>query len=128
MRTIKNEKQKYFLDIAASIALSSIMNHKHGAIIVHKKKIIATGYNDMFSKFSHDYSIHAEVNAIYSLKGKLKDILHECELYVVRIGPNNYNNPFKYSRPCSKCQNAINKFGIKKVFYSTNYEYDEIIR
>jgi len=117
-----NGKQKYYLDIAAKIALSSPMLQKHGAVIVHKNKIIATGFNYYFA----DYSIHAEVSAIKSIKGKLKSQLSECELYVVRIGPNKFNNPLKYSRPCCHCQNTILKNNIKKAFYSTNYSYDFI--
>ena len=123
-----NDRQKHFLDYAANIAMKSSMNHKHGVVIVHKKKIISTGFNYILSQHCHDYSIHAEISAIASLKGKkLKTILPECELYVVRIGPNDYNNMLKYSKPCCNCQQAINKFGIKKAFYSTNYEYDKFI-
>ena len=117
-----SEKQKYYLDIAATVALNSNMLQKHGAIIVYKKNIIASGYN----YYLHTYSIHAEIAAIAELKGKEKDILSECELYVVRIGPDKYNNPLKYSKPCFNCQHAINKHCIRKTFYSTNYEYDSI--
>jgi deoxycytidylate deaminase len=117
-----NERQKYYLDIAAKIALSSPMLQKHGAIIVYKNKIIASGFNYYFA----NYSIHAEVSAIKSIKGKLKSHLSECELYVVRIGPSKFNNPLKYSRPCCHCQNTILKNNIKKAFYSTNYSYDSI--
>lgn len=115
-------KQKYYLQIAAEVAMNSVMNHKHGAIIVHKKNIIAVGYNYLHSTFS----IHAEIAAITCLKGKEKVILPECELYVVRIGPKKYDNALKYSKPCMNCQNYIAKKCIKKTFYSTNYSFDEI--
>lgn len=117
-----NEKQKYYLDIAAKIAMGSPMIQKHGAIIVYKNKIIASGFNYYYAK----YSVHAEVSAIRSIKGKYKAHLSECELYVVRIGPNKFNNPLKYSRPCCNCQNTIIKNNIKKAFYSTNYSYDTL--
>lgn len=108
--------------------MKSVMNHKHGAIIVHKKKIIATGFNYILKQYYHEFSIHAEISAINSLKGsqQLKTILPECELYVVRIGPNEYHETLKYSKPCCKCQKVINKFGIRKAYYSTNYEYDKL--
>lgn len=125
---ICKDKHKYYLDIAATVAVNSLMNHKHGAVIVHKKKIIATGYNYFFSQFSKNYSIHAEVAAINSLKGKMKDILPECELYIVRIGPTNYQDILKYSKPCFRCQDYINKHNIKKTYYSTNYNYDDITK
>lgn len=115
-------KQKNYLNIAAQIAMNSVMNHKHGAIIVYKKDIIAVGFNHLQSTFS----VHAEIDAISKIKGKDKDILTKCELYVVRIGPKKFNNTLKYSKPCSDCQNYIEKRGIKKIFYSTNYAYDTI--
>jgi deoxycytidylate deaminase len=120
---ISSEKQKYYLNIAAKIAIKSPMfNHKHGAIIVYKDRIIGTGYN----YYMADFSIHAEVAAIASIAKKQKHILSECDIYVVRIGPDRFNNPLKYSRPCTNCSNTIIKNNIKNAFYSTNYEYDTI--
>lgn len=123
-----NEKQKYYLDYAANIAMKSNMNHKHGAVIVYKKKIIATGYNYIINSYYHNFSIHAEVSAILSIKNNphYKTILSECELYVVRIGPKCLFKTLKYSKPCCNCQKTINKYDIKKAFYSTNYEYDKL--
>lgn len=118
-----SSKQKHYLQIAAEVAMNSVMNHKHGAIIVHKKNIIAMGFNYLHSTFS----IHAEIAAISQLKGKEKDILPECELYVVRIGPKKYDNALKYSKPCMNCQNYIAKKCIKKTYYSTNYQFDECV-
>jgi deoxycytidylate deaminase len=120
---VSNDKQKYYLNIAAKIAIKSPMyNHKHGAIIVYRDKIIGSGYNYYMS----DFSIHAEVAAISSIRKKQKHILNECDIYVVRIGPDRFNNPLKYSRPCTNCSNTIIKNNIKNAFYSTNYEYDII--
>ncbi len=116
-----NCRQNYYLEIAARVALNSDMNHKHGAIIVHKKNIIAVGYNYYY----RNSSIHAEIAAISRLKGKEKEILSECVLYVVRIAPKKYDNMLKYSKPCNNCQHYINKKSIKKTYYSTNYAYDE---
>lgn len=118
-----NDKQQYFLNIAAKVANGSDMNHKHGAILVHKKNIIATGYNH----YNNNLSIHAEVAAISQLKGKDKKILSECELYVVRIGPGRFYDQLKYSKPCYNCQKFISKKCIKKIYYSTNYDYDVTI-
>lgn len=115
-------KQQDYLQIAANVAMNSDMNHKHGAVLVYKKNVIAVGYNYNLASFS----IHAEVAAISQLKGRDKNVLSECELYVVRIGPTKYNNALKYSKPCLNCQNYINKKCIKKTYYSTNYEFDNI--
>ena len=117
-----SEKQKEYLSIAAKIAEKSPMYpHKHGAIIVYKDKIIASGYN----YYMGDFSIHAEVAAISKIK-KQKHILRDCDIYVVRIGPKSFNNPLKYSRPCPNCQDTIIKNNIKNAYYSTSYEYDDI--
>jgi deoxycytidylate deaminase len=116
-------KQEYYIGLASKIAMKSTMTQKHGAIIVYKKEIIATGFNYSINKL---YSIHAEINALTSVKKNHKHLLPECELYVVRIGPDKFNNPLKYSKPCFNCQNSIIKCNIKKTFYSTNYNYDII--
>lgn len=43
---ISNDKQKYYLNIAAKIATKSpVYTHKHGAIIVYKDIVISSGYN-----------------------------------------------------------------------------------
>jgi deoxycytidylate deaminase len=118
-----SEKQKEYLSIAAKIAEKSPMYpHKHGAIILYKDKIIASGYN----YYMGDFSIHAEVAAISKIKKKQKHILRDCDIYVVRIGPKSFNNPLKYSRPCPNCQDTIIKNNIKNAYYSTSYEYDNI--
>jgi deoxycytidylate deaminase len=120
-----NCRQHHYLQIAAQMAMNSVMNHKHGAVIVYQRNIIATGYNYCCSNMS----IHAEIAAINNLRSRSKDrnILDKCQLYVVRIGPDRLHNPLKYSKPCNSCQNYIAKNGIKQIFYSTNYEFDRII-
>lgn len=117
-----NDKRQEYLDIATDIAMKSTMMQKHGAILVYKKDIIGYGYNHHVNNFC----IHAEMAAIMSLKGKNKQLLNQCDLYVVRVGPKRYNFPLKYSKPCQKCQDAINKCRIKKTYYSTNYNYDNL--
>lgn len=122
-----NSKKSYYLEYAAEIALNSNMFQKHGAIIICQKKIIGTGYNT-YSNNKSNFSKHAEVNCINNvIKTYGESILSKCELYVVRIGPPCTNNIFKYSKPCNNCQKVINKFNIKKTYYSTNYEYDKIL-
>jgi hypothetical protein len=67
-----------------------------------------------------------KVQLIFTVHKKKKHILSECDIYIVRIGPDSFNNPLKYSRPCTNCSNIIIKNNIKNAFYSTNYEYDII--
>jgi deoxycytidylate deaminase len=120
------DRQRFFLDRAARAAMKSTMTHKHGAIIVKNDDIIAEGHNHHFIHMCHKFSIHAEVDAMR--KAKKIHNLYECELYVVRIGPRSFDHCLKYSKPCCDCQKAILKHGIKKAYYSTNSEYDAMLK
>jgi len=121
--------QKYYFDIAANIAKNSNMFQKHGAVIVYKKTIISTGYNSYSYNSKTNFSIHAEIVAINNaIKNSNKELLSDSKLYIVRIAPESKSKYIlKYSKPCLNCQKYINKFNIKKIFYSTNYEYDKVI-
>lgn len=123
-----NSKQSYYFNYASNIALNSNMFQKHGAIIIYKKNILSSGSNS-YSNKRCNFSIHAEINAINNFIKKYdKSLLQKCELYVVRIGPSNNNNSIlKYSKPCINCQKIINKFNIPKIYYSTNYDYDDFL-
>ena len=117
-----SDKQQHYLKYAAKVAHKSLMDHKHGAIIVYNDTVIGCGYNHTHEHMCHRFSIHAEVEAILKVKSKYKHILQDAEMYVVRIGNTKYQCPLKYSKPCCDCQQVIQKFGIKKVYYSTNFE------
>lgn len=121
------ERQSYFLECAAKIAQKSVMEHQHGAIIVLDNNIIATGFNYLYEHMCHTKSIHAEVDALLNVKGRRRNMLGDAEMYVVRIGKKSMDRPLKYSRPCCDCQKAIMKYGIRKVYYSTSYEYNKIV-
>ena len=112
---VSRNKNYHYFDYAAEIAKKSSMNQKHGCIIVHKKIIIASGYNKMPS--SHKESTHAEENAINKAKQMNYD-LRECDLYIVRIGSTTQDYPLKYSKPCNKCSQYISQNKIKKAYYS----------
>ena len=117
-----DHRQDYFLSKAANIATRSSMSHRHGCIIVNKiGEIISEGYNHMYVHMYHKYSMHAEISCLTKLK-RSKD-LSDCTMYVVRIGTDKMQRPLKYSKPCHDCTKAIEKSGIKKVFYSTSDEF-----
>lgn len=123
-----NDKQEVFLKRAAEFATkSNVKSHRHGCVIVKDGEIIAEGFNHHISHFEHTFTIHAEVDALTKIK-KLRHALSECELYVVRIGTDLMGNPLKYSRPCVNCTNAILKAGIKKVYFSTDEEFNNIFK
>ena len=116
------ERQSYFLQKAAKTACKSDMSHRHGCVIVHGDTILAEGWNKSKTYYNHAFSIHAESDTIHRCRKKYKDIFSDVELYVVRIGPDSLDNCLKYSKPCDNCQKLICRFGIKRIFYSTNDE------
>lgn len=120
-----SDKQRYYLDKAARSAIKSQMAHRHGSIVVLNGEIISEGFNHAFTHMCHKYSIHAEADALYKVK-PIRHLLQEAEMYVVRIAPAKFGGCYKYSKPCIECQEVIKKYGIKKVFYSTNTEYEAL--
>lgn len=118
------ERQLRFLERARRMAMKSNMAHRHGCVIVLDDEVIATGYNHFFTHYCHKFSIHAEVDALMKVKKRWRHLLPTCELYVVRVGPPSMDCCFKYSRPCDECTRCITKMGLRKVFYSTNFDYD----
>lgn len=118
-----NDRQSYFLTRAMNVAQrSSCKQHKHGCVIVKNNEIIAEGFNHTNTHLYHKFSIHAEVDALSKLPHN-KKYMADCEMYVVRINScftNSSKNWLKFSRPCDGCSKAIQKSGLKKVYYSTN--------
>lgn len=122
---IINKKHKLFLSKAAEIALKSNMLHKHGAVIVYKNEIIASGFNELCDYMNSNYSIHAEVSAITKLFHN-KKILELCDIYIVRVASSRFDNCLKNSKPCKSCTNFINKYNLRNIYYSTSFEYEKI--
>jgi len=115
-----SRKNELFMEKAAEIALKSTMQQKHGAVIVYKNNIIATGFNYKCDYMYTNYSIHAEIAAISQLIYN-KSILEYCDIYVVRIATA-FNNTFRNSRPCKNCTNFIKKYNIRNTYYSCDCE------
>lgn len=123
---IINKRHLLFLEKASEVALKSNMQQKHGAIVVYKNKILASGYNERCDYLNDNYSIHAEVAAISKLFYN-KKLLELCDIYVVRIAGEAFDNCLKNSKPCKSCTNFIKKYNLKNIYYSTNFKYDEMI-
>ena len=112
---------KHIVDIAYKEANKSKMRFKLGAIVYDKNyKILGRGHNRWYRTSKKMYglkmegnvprlSIHAEVDAINHVR---KDERHKMfGIYVFRK-----NN--RIAKPCMKCQQWINKNGIKKINWS----------
>jgi deoxycytidylate deaminase len=110
--------QQSFVMRATQLALKSpSTDHRHGCVIVKDGRIVSEGYNHKWTHFRHAYSIHAEVHALSRLKKK-RHVMPSCEMYVVRIGSDRMGNPLKFSKPCPDCTRAIEKAGIRRIYYS----------
>lgn len=122
-KRLKNDHLMYF-KIAQNVAKKSTMTQKHGCVIVHKGKILSEATNVMPKCFND--SIHAEIHAILKAK-KIVTNWKNIDLYIVRIGQKSMKYPLKFSKPCENCKKYIEKIGVGRVFYSTNYELDMLM-
>jgi len=115
---LKMSQHDMFVRRAAANALKSpLKQHRHGCVIVKDDEIISEGYNHNFVHLYHKHSIHAEVDALSKTKHNRK-FLSQCDMYVVRIGTASMGYPLKLSKPCCDCTKAIQKSGLRRVFYS----------
>jgi dCMP deaminase len=115
-------KTKFF-DLAKRLSkFSEHHQHKLGAIITDKNRVVGLGFNKSKTnpKSPHKYkSHHAEFDAIlnserYDLRG--------CDIYVyreTRLGE------LAISFPCESCYNLLKSKGIKNVYYTDNGNYKE---
>ena len=110
-------KHDSFVEQAMLEANRSLMKMRHGAIIVHRNKIIARGHNKK-DNFSEKTSLHAEVAAIMDMKKGRDYPRTSVTMYVIRLGscPGHTKN----SKPCVNCEKSIIESGIKRVFFSSN--------
>ena len=109
-------RHKVFFDAAADEAKKSVLCHCHGCVIVDHNRIVARGHN-------HD-GRHAEIDALVNLARQFpRHRWTELHMYVVRISTQ-FEACLKYSKPCRSCRSVILNSRIKRVFYSTNYEFE----
>jgi hypothetical protein len=101
----------------------------HVALIIKRNKVIAMATNKIGSRSRgagwSDCTIHAEKNVVKQL-GNL-ELLRGASLYVFRISrckTKEGQEKIQNSEPCYDCHNflqkCIQKYGLRKVFYSTN--------
>lgn len=109
---------------ACLVARKSGMNHRHGAIVVRNGEIVAEGYNYEVADYKTTFSVHAEMDALSKVKHLGKAFLSECDMMVVRIGSATMEDTTKLSMPCPICRPKIEGLGIRKVYYTTNEDFD----
>ena len=91
---------------------------KYAAIIVYRNKIIGMGHNYLTVNSTNTlscvfevnkYSIHAEKDAIMSVKNK--SLLPESRIIIIKIK----NGKINVTGPCEMCQKLLNKYKISRV-------------
>lgn len=127
------KKEETFFRSAKSVSeLSDHKQHKIGAVVVLKHRIISSGFNKNTKthplqkkynqyRFSADsvHACHAELSALLPL---IKDDvdLGDASIYVFRSHKNGVPG---CARPCKSCMELIKDVGIKKIFYTTEDGY-----
>ena len=124
--TINNKYLRMALRKIESEDFSEKIQHRHVAVIAKVGRILAVGRNrnkthpesitlddngDRILK-----SIHAELDAIFKVKNK--EQLKGATIYVARLGRG--GDP-GMSCPCTMCQSLINKYGLKRAVFTTDY-------
>jgi dCMP deaminase len=112
--------------IASKTALKSpFSQHRVGAVIVKNGRVLSTGYNELrYTRELKKLSVHAEEAAILELlKSRRQSSLVGADLYVTRITP---GNRVGLAKPCDRCQKLIQATGIRRVFYTTNGDYNNV--
>jgi tRNA(Arg) A34 adenosine deaminase TadA len=113
---------------------SSYQNYMIGAVVVVRGKILASGwsqekthpfigYNGTFLTSTGTHiakNMHAEIAAIFKVKNR--EILSGASIYVYRQCK---NEKLANCRPCAMCYKMLQKYGFKKMIYSTESGFVE---
>ena len=98
---------------------SPFKQHKLGAVIVKRGRILSTGYNEIrWNKKLRKENIHAEESAIVKLltEKRMHDLVG-ADIYVTRFTK---GGRVGMARPCGCCNRLIATCGIRRVFYTTD--------
>lgn len=110
-----------FFKLAKRISINSDHpDHKIGAVLIKKNRVINIGFNQMKTspKSPHAFkSRHAEFNCLIGIDRKE---LKGSELYVYR---ETQDSKPAMSRPCSSCLDLIKSLGIDIIHYSAYNNY-----
>lgn len=120
-----SNRDRGFLKRAVDVSLvSTYEKFRHGAVIVKNGNVVSVGVNALINDFTHlspeaapyHTTVHAEVAALNACR---KVDLRGAVIYVART---NVKGEPRMSKPCSSCQKALKKRGIKRVVYTLSHE------
>ena len=124
------KKEEALFRAAKSVSeLSDHKQHKIGAVVVMKHRIISSGFNKNTKthplqkkynqyRFSEDsvHTCHAELSALLPLINDGTD-LSNASVFVYR---EHKNGALACARPCKSCMKLIKDVGIRRIFYTTD--------
>ena len=127
---IKRGKEVAYFSAAQAISKLSDHTTQVGCVIVHGHRIISSGCNSVSrhhrlqaridrKHFGNDLSqgaVHAEIDALIPLIRKKRD-LSCAAVYVFR---QRHDGSLAMARPCARCLEVIQKYGIKRICYTTD--------
>lgn len=113
-----------FLHHALTVAMASEGKHRIGAVIVDKTRTILSCAHNSYVKThpyqyqlscqhgnGHQMYLHAEIAALVKCRKT------PYAIYIARVGR---NNEARMAKPCPICMAAIEKAGVKRVYYTVN--------
>jgi len=121
--------RKRFFRIAEKVAQKGRSKFRMGAVVVQGNRILSVGYNNM--QKSHPVmsrnsisveqqnfiKLHAEVSALLSLDNP--SINNKTAIYVYRARRDGHQG---LAKPCDVCIRFIQSMGVKKVYFSLDYQ------
>jgi pyrimidine deaminase RibD-like protein len=106
-------KSKYITK-AVALAATSRCRYQHGAVIVYRGQIIASGVNKIVNDQTKGWRrshVHAEVAALLEAGPRAAG----ATMYVARLSAD--GTPVN-SEPCKKCKRYLEKYKVGNVFWT----------
>ncbi len=103
------KNSNFIIDILKKNASNSQMRKKHASCLFKNDNIYSFGVNKYYNTKDFVLSIHAEIDALASVKKT-----QGMDLIVIRYE----KGILKISKPCINCIEKMIKCGINKVYYS----------
>jgi deoxycytidylate deaminase len=103
--------------------LAAVLVKGGNIISIGRNKSKLNRYTKMMAPHENCVSIHAEVDAIFGARRKID--LRGTVMYVARLTKQNQTG---LAAPCSMCMETLQRYGIKKVFYTVENNGHEMLR
>lgn len=108
---VQQDKFSHHLGLLIKMAEGSTLQKRHGACVFSNDKILSLGVNKQVC----DWSVHAEIDALFGAKTTKSPTLKGFDIFIIRIGK---NYALRNSRPCQACINKLKEWKLRKAYYS----------